>query len=249
LQLKRTNDNFYLDENKRLYKNRIAKFLERYEVLDDINLRIEKYFDCLYIDEIQDFAGHDFNFLKSITKANCEILFVGDFYQHTFNTSRDGTVNKKLFDNYDSYKKEFKKMDLEIDTKSLLKSRRCSITICDFITDNIGIDIEALDDRETIINIIDNQQDADDIINDNSIIKLFYEEHYKYNCRSENWGASKGMTYDDVCVVLNKDALQKFEKQNLKSLAPTTKNKFYVACSRAKNNLYFVSDRFVRKVE
>jgi superfamily I DNA and RNA helicase len=90
-----------------LYHNRIAKLLEIQKVLCDVNNRIEKYFDCLFIDEIQDFAGHDFNLLKSIAKANCEILFVGDFFQHTFDTSNDGNVNSGIFNDYNSYKKLF----------------------------------------------------------------------------------------------------------------------------------------------
>ena len=38
-------------------------------------LSIEKYFDSIFIDEIQDFAGHDFNLLKSLAKVNCEICW------------------------------------------------------------------------------------------------------------------------------------------------------------------------------
>jgi len=97
------------------------------------------------------------------------------------------------------------------------------------------------------IKYVDNQSEADIIMNDNSIVKLFYKENYKYDCYSQNWGKSKGMTFDDVCVVSNKATQQKFNEQNLKSLTPKTKNKFYVACSIAKNNLYFVSDEFVKK--
>jgi superfamily I DNA/RNA helicase len=250
LKFARNNCAFYIDSHKLLYHNRIARLLETCEILHDINSRIEKYFDCVYIDEIQDFAGHDFNFLKSIVKANCEILFVGDFYQNTFDTSRDGNVNKgKNFENYDLYKKLFKDMGLIVDTTTLIKSRRCSRTICDFIKTRIGIDMEAYDDRETHIIEITNQIEAENILKDNSIIKLFYDEHHRYNCHSQNWGKSKGKTYNDVCVVLNKTTKQKFDKQDLKSLPMRTKNKFYVACSRARNNLYFLSYNFTDKNE
>ena len=103
------------------------------EYFTGINKRIEKYYDYLLIDEIQDFAGHDFNLIESIAKTNCEILFVGDFYQHTFDTSNDGNVNKNLFNNYELYKKRFESMGLAIDTTSLSNSYRCSKTVCDFI--------------------------------------------------------------------------------------------------------------------
>lgn len=248
LRLKRTNPKFYLDANNRLYHNRIAKLCETQNILSDINSRIEKYYDCLFIDEIQDFAGHDFNLLKSIAKANCEILFVGDFFQHTFDTSNDGNVNSGIFNDYDSYKKLFQNMGLTVDTTTLQESFRCSKTVCDFIQDNIGISISAKTERVSTLKIIDNQFDADVVIQDNSIVKLFYRENYKYDCHSQNWGSSKGINhYHDVCVVLNKTTKQAFKKQGLSTLKPQTKNKLYVACSRAKNHLYFVSDEFVKK--
>ncbi|MDR1552287.1 MAG: AAA family ATPase [Prevotellaceae bacterium] len=249
LRLKRTDTKFYLDKNSRLYHNRIAKLCEINNILADINTRIEKYYDCLYIDEIQDFAGHDFNLLRSIAEANCEILFVGDFYQHTFDTSNDGNVNKGLFNNYDSYQKLFRDMGLTVDTTTLQKSYRCSKIICDFIQNKIGISISAVSNRNTNIVIIDNHDDTTRIIHDNSIIKLFYRENYKYNCHSQNWGQSKGAEFENVCIVLNKTTKTKFDEHNLSNLSPQTKNKLYVACSRTKNNLYFVSDEHVNRFE
>jgi hypothetical protein len=248
LKLKRTNEKFYIDRNQKLYHNRIAKLCENQNILSDINSRIEKYYDCLYIDEIQDFAGHDFNLLKSITKATCEILFVGDFYQHTFDTSNDGNVNSGLFDNYDSYQKRFKQMGLTVDPTTLQNSHRCSKTVCNFIRDNIGIFISATTERESDLKIIDNQTNADSIIKDNSIVKLFYKENYKYDCYSQNWGSSKGINhFNDVCIILNQTTKQAFDRNQLSSLKSQSKNKLYVACSRANNNLYFVSHEFLKK--
>jgi len=250
LYLRRTDKRFYLDSNNKLYHNRIAKLCETQNVLLDINSRIEKYFDCLFIDEIQDFAGHDFNLLKNIAKANCEILFVGDFYQHTFDTSNDGNVNSGIFKDYNSYKKLFQSMGLTIDTTTLQNSYRCSKTVCDFIQNRLGIFISSTTDRVSDIIILNNQSEADTIFNDNSIVKLFYKENNKYDCNSQNWGGSKGINhFHDVCVVLNKTTKQAFDKHQLATLNPQTKNKLYVACSRANNDLYFVSDEFVTKME
>ena len=248
LRLKRDNPKFYRDNNFRLYHNRIAKLFDFKNVLPDINNRIEKYFDCLFIDEIQDFAGHDFNLLKSIAKANCEILFVGDFYQHTFDTSNDGNVNSGIFKDYNSYKKLFQDMGLTVDTTTLQESFRCSQSVCDFIQNNIGISISAKTDRVSDIKIIESQSEVDTIIADNSIVKLFYRENSKYDCYSQNWGSSKGINhFNDVCVVLNKTTKELFDKQQLAMLKPQTKNKLYVACSRANNHLYFVSYEFLKK--
>ncbi len=122
--------NYYIDNNKRIYSNRISKILENTGELGNINSRLEKYYDNLFVDEIQDFSGNDFNLLKAITKANINILFVGDFYQHSFDTSRDGIVNKSLHDNFEDYKKKFSSMGLSIDTATLSNSYRCSPSVC-----------------------------------------------------------------------------------------------------------------------
>lgn len=243
-----TNDGRYIDRYKRLYSNRIAKLIEIKDALKDVNDRISKYFDTLYIDEIQDFAGNDFNFLKSIVKSKIDILFVGDFYQHTYDTGRDGKVNSSLHDDYADYKKKFTAMGLMVDHKTLLNSHRCSPAICDFIKDHIGILIASANTEIKAVKIIDTPNDAAAIWNDNSIVKLFYQEHYKYGCFSRNWGDCKGENkYQDVCVVLNTKTWDFYQKQKLRELPSQTKNKLYVACSRARGNLFLVSDKLFKQ--
>ena len=94
---------YYLSPNGYFYSNRLSLFLEKANVVDEIKCRIEKYFDVFVIDEIQDIAGRDFNFLEALMETSVNMLFVGDFYQHTFDTSRDGNVNQSLFDDRNAY--------------------------------------------------------------------------------------------------------------------------------------------------
>ena len=243
---KESNDDFFVDKNKRLYSNRIAKCLENRNVIQDVKSRLEKYFDSLFIDEVQDLSGNDFNFLKSIANANIEILFVGDFYQHTFDTSRDGGVNKNLHKNLVNYKKEFSNMGLTVDVNTLIKSYRCSPTICDFLTKKLKIEIESHKTNDTAVDFIDNEEKVDELFHNNDIVKLYYKEHYKYNGFSNNWGKSKGENnYNDVCVVMNENTYKLYSKGELDKLAPTTKNKFYVACTRTNSNLYLIPEKLI----
>lgn len=243
LRINRTRKEYYFDKQGKLYHNRIAKLLEVNGVLGVINQRLVKYFDNLFIDEIQDFSGHDFNFLKSIAESNLDLLFVGDFYQHTFDTSRDGSVNKNLHSDLEIFINNFQQMGLVVDCDTLNKSYRCSSTVCTFISQDLGIKIDSHRKEGTKIHFIDSQAEADQILKCNRTIKLFYKEHYKYNCFSKNWGDSKGEDkYTDICVVLNKNTFEKYQKCQLKELKPQTRNKLYVACSRARNNIYFVSE-------
>lgn len=240
----------YLDANKRVYSNRIAKLLEKKDVINDVNNRISKYFDDVYFDEIQDLAGHDFNFLKNIVLAKVNILFVGDFYQHTFDTSRDGIVNVSLHNEYSAYGKLFTKMGLTVDTGSLIKSHRCSPTICRFIAEKIGIQMGSHRMDETSVEIVEDVNEALNIYHNADIVKLFYNDQRKYECFSKNWGECKGEDrYQDVCVVLNKKSWECLKNDKLRSLPASTKNKLYVACSRTKGTLYLLKEEYFRKLK
>lgn len=238
---------YYIDRYNRLYSSRISKLLIVTQDYKNVIDRISKYFDNLFIDEIQDFGGSDFNLLKHISSANVNHIYVGDFFQHTFDTSRDGNTNSGLHDDFISYIKEFDKMGLTSDTTTLSKSYRCSPTICKFITENLGVLIESHRTDETEVVFIDNPKIAKFIFSSSKIVKLFYKEHYKYDCFSRNWGDSKGEDkYFDVCAVLNKTTMENYQKGQLNKLAPTTRNKLYVALTRTKNNLFLIPENILK---
>jgi DNA helicase II / ATP-dependent DNA helicase PcrA len=243
---KLTDDRRYMTSTRRLYANRLAKLIEQSNLIDAVVARMEKYFDVLLVDEVQDFAGHDFDFLLAISAARMRITFVGDFFQHTFDTSRDGNVNAGLHEDYAAYLDRFRSAGLQVDTDSLKKSRRCSKTVCEFITEKIGIPIEAHDDRESVVRFEDDATAAFALYNDPRTVKLFYQEHHKYACHSENWGASKGVDrYRDVCVVLNPGNVSAWRLGTFRSINVRTRNKLYVACSRASGNLTLVPEKLL----
>ena len=242
--------NYYYNRvSKKMYHNRLAKICSDY-FIDDIIKRIEKYFNYIYIDEIQDFASHDFNLLLNLIKTNCNILLVGDFYQHTFDTSRDGNVNSNLYNDYDNYINKIKNSDsnIKVDTVNFLKSKRCSKQVCEFITEYLKIKIESYNNHDSIIREIDDENTIEKIANDDNIVKLFYQNSKKYYMKNkDNWGNSKGNTYINTCVVLNKNSYEKYKKHKLNELPSSTKNKLYVALSRATNDVYIINEKYLDK--
>lgn len=233
----------YFDKNGRLYGSRIAKLIMETGSLPELIARIEKYFDRVCIDEVQDFAGNDFNLLCGLNEASVQQLLVGDFFQHTFDTSRDGNVNGKLHNDYSSYKSRFMEAGFVVDTDLLSNSFRCSPTVCEFVSKQLGINISSHREDETQVSLIECREHADQLYASRETVKLFYQASAKYVGFTENWGATKGQDcYDDVCVVLNSKTFTLFQKSELHKLAPQTKNKLYVACTRAKRNLYFVPE-------
>lgn len=237
----------YVDPSQRLYSARIAKLIIETGEVDKLIDRITKYFDFMFIDEIQDFAGNDFNLLKHLVRANVNHLYVGDFFQHTFDTGRDGRTNATLHDVYAKYISSFTKMGLAVDTLTLNKSHRCGPSICEYISNNLGINIESHRSDVTPINIISDLNIAAQIFHDPEIVKLFFSQHYRYNCFSKNWGECKGEDkYSDVCVVINNTTMTHLRSGRLEQLPSTTKNKLYVALSRTKNKLYLVPETLLR---
>lgn len=247
LRLKRDNPRYYFNERGSLYHNRLAKLIEIAEAIPDVIARIERFYDEFYVDEVQDLAGHDFNLLMGLAKAKVQMLFVGDFFQHTFDTSRDGAVNKSLHDDIVKYEKRFLSAGISVDKETLSRSWRCGTTVCDFISTHLQIDMRSQHETVTDIISVNTQAQATALHSDLSVVKLFYQEHLKFGCFSNNWGASKGLDhYTDVCVVLGNKHWSCYQKSGLNTLPAQTRNKLYVAFSRTRGKLYLAPDKFFK---
>ena len=239
-----TKDNLqhYITSQGFLFGNRLAKLVVEHGGVPKIVARLEKYFDALLIDEVQDFASNDFNLLMEISAADIEMLFVGDYFQHTFDTSRDGNIQTNLHKRgLDAYAKEFEDRGFGVDMETLEKTHRCSPSVCAFITERLGIKIESRRSDDTTVHLIEDKEVARSLFADDSKVKLFFKDQAKYPCRSNNWGKCKGLNgYGDVCVVLNRKSTELFEKNALNELPDSSLNKLYVACSRANGDLYIL---------
>lgn len=115
--------------------------------------------------------------------------------------------------------------------------------MCSYVKTNLGIEIEPATEKHGNIELITDVAQIEQILQNNAIIKLFLKESRKYNCWAMNWGDSKGLdSFGNVCVVLNKGTYSAYNRNALNTLAPLTKKKFYVACTRAQGNLYFIQE-------
>lgn len=246
LYARQTSNLFYMTSNRYLYSNRLALLLIKDSVIGDIQRRLTTYFDELIIDEIQDIAGRDFDFLEQLMSTDINMLFVGDFYQHTFDTSRDGNVNSGLFKSIDGYKKRFETKGLVIDTDSLEGSWRCSKSVCNYIKTSLGIDIISMRSSadDTSVEYVSDPARISEILQDGEIIKLHYRNAALEGVGHKNWGQTKGEDhYQDVCVLLNPSTAKARRSGALIKLPPATKNKLYVAITRARGSVYLIDER------
>lgn len=247
---------YYLTKDGHIYSARLGLFLKKLKIMDRVRDRIKEFFDVLIIDEFQDFGGRDFDFICDILQTDINMFFVGDFYQHTYDTSRDGWINGTLYTDEEKYEERLWNAGLYVDKTTLIESYRCNEKICRFIRNHLGINIKSHKDHESEENGVYYIKDEDKrvaILNDPKIVKLYDKESYRHGGYSRNWGDIKGEDcYTDVCVVLTKNATEILngedeKRKRLSELPPGTKNKLYVAITRARRKVYLLEYRKLNK--
>ncbi len=205
--------------------------------------RINKFLDAIYIDEFQDFREFNFRLLeKVIKKAMVNILLVGDYYQHSVSgDNNSGCPFSGKDGDFDGFIKQMKSDKLTIDQTTLLKSRRCSSSVCDFVSSKLNIPIQSCSQEKGDVIEIRTVEEANAVLNDPSIKKLVISDARKYGKDYMNWGYSKGDTFPKTCVILTEDT----SKICSNSFSPTslkqqTINKLYVALTRSKGDVFIL---------
>ena len=135
---------------------------------------------------------------------------------------------------------------ITFDNTTLLKSRRVSSTVCEFIRKYLSIQIQPHYDKKSSIIFLSELDDIDKVLKNESIPKLIWNSKAKHNRGTNyiNWSYSKGDTYDEACVILTEKASD-LEQWN--RLAISTRNKLYVALTRSKGDLYLIKSDSYKK--
>ena len=95
----------------------------------------------------------------------------------------------------------------------------------------------------TFIRFVSDESERTHILENDAIIKLHLQNSAKFGKGRKNWGETKGEDhYQDVCVMLNKGTMGKYNAGKLSELAPSTRNRLYVAITRAHGNVYLLSE-------
>lgn len=246
----------YFDDDNRLFTDKIARFVCHSNEISKgkVIKRISAIYPMIYIDEVQDLAGYDLEFLNLLFRSSSTVLCVGDPRQATFYTHWE----KK----YSTYKhgkiREFvenecrKKDHVVIDTETLMNSHRNNKSICDFSsslypdlpksTPCSCEDCHSMSVEHQGIYLVKKE----DI---NRYIQLFQPVQLRYNKKVEicpsapccNFGNSKGKTFNRVLIYPTQD-IKKWLKDRSFVLEETTKARLYVAITRARYSVAFVAD-------
>lgn len=204
--------------------------------------RLNLFYDCVLIDEFQDFREYDYELIMALAKQLNDIVLVGDYHQHSVsatNNSGKPFKNKSTDVSYDDFVAELQKTGFEVDLTTLDKSRRCSAEICDYVREKLHISITSTGDHDGAVKWIDN--DPSSVLDDDRVIKLVFQNAGKYSFPSLNWSYSKGDTIDSACVILT-DGLDNLDsdKFNPDIIKLSTLNKLYVAMTRSRGDLYLM---------
>lgn len=247
----------YINSKNECYCSLLSSLIThmRKQASEKIIQSFSKFFKHIYVDEFQDFRKEDYKLLMMLCNICPSVVMVGDYYQHSVsgtNNSGEPFVNEKKEVGYEQFIKEIEKQKLEIDTKTLSLSYRCSQEVCDFINIKLNIPISGNDKRQgKIIKLtMENPEQIKSILMDDRIVKLVYRNADKENFKCLNWSYSKGDTFDSVCIILTKNTAEILDDKivNL-NLPGVTRNKLYVALTRSSGNVYIVSQECVQSLK
>jgi superfamily I DNA/RNA helicase len=244
---KKDHPSFYLDKQGDVYKDRasalalVCNEASHGKVVD----RLASIYSEIYIDEMQDLAGHDFDLLDLLLASPPNVHLVGDPRQALYFTD-DSNKNKK-------YKGAFFVAWLEeraglVEIEWLNESHRCCQAILDWA--------DALfDGYEPTTSLHDESEEGDGV---HLLTRLelaghleMYEAEITVLRRQKtndtmglpaiNIGVSKGATYERVVVFGSKPMVQVASgKLSPDKMSPIERNRLYVAVTRARRSVVIV---------
>ena len=232
-----------------MYNTRIAKLaFDVVRASDGAAVdRLERIYDEIYIDEVQDLVGNDLDILETLLKSRIELTLVGDVRQSILRTSRSDNKNRKVqgiakIDWFRSME-EMRLCELEYCSSTW----RCNQTIIDF-ADSV------IPDRFGLPRTTSHQ---DEVTGHDGVFLVApsdvpaYLETYRPVCYRDskrtptigcatatNFGLSKGVTVDRVFIYPT-GPIRDFLKSG-KPLIDTSACKLYVAATRAKHSVAFM---------
>jgi len=201
--------------------------------------RLEQIYDHIYIDEVQDMAGWDLEFIRLFLKSSMSLTMVGDPRQTVYLTHHDRKYAKYSYGKIkDFINNECKRISCTIDETALANSHRNSASIC-------SLSSRLYHDMQECLSCLKESHSHMGIffVPENQI--MAYQAQFKpmQLCLNKsvevceeiprmNFGESKGLEYAHVLIYPTADMLKWLCDKN-NSLKDKTKAQLYVALTRA----------------
>lgn len=241
-------DRHYFSSDRKIYSDKIAKFVCKCNEKSSnaVVQRLAQIYTHIFIDEVQDLAGYDLNFLKLLFQSKISTLLVGDPRQGTYSTN-NAAKNKKFKQSAIVSFFEDSSINIEKDETSLTTNHRCISTICD-LSNALFPDLS----KTTSGNNTTTEHDGVFLVKQKDV-PTYLEKYVPIQLRSDrrtqtvgnhpamNFGESKGRSFNRV-LIYPTDPIKKWLKNRSSELASTSRSKLYVAITRARQSVAFVYD-------
>ena len=103
--------------------------------------------------------------------------------------------------------------------------------------------MEPVFDDDIEIGVITDADQIRQILDNDDLVKLVIRDAAKKPFFCRNWGDIKGEDhFEDVAIILTQDAMKLYPGR-LNELPKSTLRKLYVACTRARRNLYLINPK------
>ncbi|OTG64508.1 hypothetical protein B9T29_00560 [Acinetobacter sp. ANC 3903] len=246
LKTKENSLSHYFTKDRKIYSDKLAKIIAKtHESRPNLIFdRLSRIYKHIYIDEVQDLSGYDFDVVTNILNSVDNVLLVGDPRQCTYSTNNlpkyrpynNGGI--KLF--YEKFWTDLCDLDEEI----LNCSHRNEKVICDLSSllytaykPTLPCDCCIENDEHLGVYIIPKSK-AEDYLKQYSPVQLRLTAATKVNTNYSfmNMGVAKGLTLDRVLLYPTQEMIQWLLNHNHK-LADATRAKLYVGLTRPKLSL------------
>lgn len=238
----------YFSNGMEIYSDKVSKFLVKCNEISNGRVidRLQRIYSHIFIDEIQDLAGYDLEFLKILFQSEINVLAVGDPRQATYstnNSSKNIQFRKSLI--MDFFIKNFAIVSL--DTDSLNVNYRCNSLICN-LSNEIYPDFPSTTSGNNDVT----GHDGVFLVHPNSVnrylakfspVQLRYSKSTEINSEYKvyNFGDSKGLSFNRTLIYPTQPICKWLVNHNT-GLAQTSRAKLYVAMTRAKQSTGIVYD-------
>jgi DNA helicase-2/ATP-dependent DNA helicase PcrA len=238
---------FYFGNGNHIYSDKVSQFVCDCNQASKgaVIRRLEQRFDRIYIDELQDLAGHDLELLELLLKSRIKLTLVGDHRQSTFRTNN--ASKNKAYWGFNIIKKleQWKNAGL-CGIRYETETRRCNQAIAnladaffpsepkttsknDQVTGHDGVFLVS---REAVDQYVANYRPQ--------VLRL----DKRTDCggyEAKNLGDSKGLTFERVLIFPHKLAQSWLSTGDFEHVAKTA-SRLYVGITRARYSVAFVHD-------
>lgn len=237
--------NYYFVDADRIIERHVSKFAVHCNLQNSgaVLSRIGDVYKHVLIDESQDLAGWDLDFIEQLLSSRSRVLIVGDPRQCTYSTNHSPKNRGKNGANVLSFFTALKAKNL-IEIDSLDKSFRCNQAICDFAN--------AIYSDMPPMRAVNDTVDGEGVyFVTPDIVRSYYDSHAPKVLRwdkrvdtlslpASNFGDVKGLTFENVLIFPTPSMVKYLEGGQLDKSKQLSVSKFYVAVTRARRKVIFV---------